>query len=61
VFIRLGNNWTKRLRTIAGDLYLINAGSAIWSLWAGRAGPLTFGQIRSAAADWIASSLRSSQ
>jgi bifunctional non-homologous end joining protein LigD len=29
VFTRRGNDWTKRFRKIAGDAYLINAGSAI--------------------------------
>jgi len=29
VFTRRGNDWTKRLKKIAGDAYLINAGSAI--------------------------------
>jgi bifunctional non-homologous end joining protein LigD len=29
VFTRRGNDWTKRFKRIAGDAYLINAGSAI--------------------------------
>jgi bifunctional non-homologous end joining protein LigD len=29
VFTRRGNDWTKRFRKIAGDLYLINANSAV--------------------------------
>jgi bifunctional non-homologous end joining protein LigD len=29
VFTRRGNDWTKRFRKIAGDLYLVNAGSAV--------------------------------
>jgi bifunctional non-homologous end joining protein LigD len=29
IFTRRGNDWTKRFRKIAGDAYLINAGSAI--------------------------------
>jgi bifunctional non-homologous end joining protein LigD len=29
VFTRRGNDWTKRFKKIAGDAYLINAGSAI--------------------------------
>jgi bifunctional non-homologous end joining protein LigD len=29
VFTRRGNDWTKRFRKIAGDLYLVNTGSAV--------------------------------
>jgi bifunctional non-homologous end joining protein LigD len=29
LFTRRGNDWTKRFKKIAGDAYLINAGSAI--------------------------------